>query len=46
MNIKDFTEAILNADEETIKSICQLLEVNPQLFEFPGLPSGNSHKVF
>lgn len=45
MNVEEFTEAILNADEETVKTICQLLEVNPQLFGFPDLLFGNAHKA-
>ena len=31
MNTKEFVEAILSADKETIKAVCQLLEVDPQL---------------
>ena len=45
MNIKDFIEAILDADADTIKAVCQLLEVDPQLFELQGLRYGNSHKA-
>lgn len=45
MNIKEFIEAIYNADEETIKSICQLLEVDPLLAESQDLLSGNAQKV-
>ena len=45
MNAKEFIEAILNADEETIKAVCHFLEVDPQLFESQDLPSGNSRKV-
>lgn len=45
MNDKEFIEAILKSDEETIITVCQLLEVNPQLVEFPDLPLNNSHIV-
>ena len=45
MDYKEFVVAIHNADEETIKAVFQLLKVNPQPVEFPGLPSGNSHKA-
>ena len=45
MNIKEFVEAILDADKDTIKAVCQLLEVDPQLFESQDLLSGNSRKV-
>ena len=46
MDAKEFIDAILNADEETIKTICQLLEVNPLPFESLDLLSGNAHKTF
>lgn len=43
MDIKEFVEAIQNTDEETLITVCQLLEVNQQLVVFPDLPSGNTH---
>ena len=43
---KNHCTNILDADEETIKTVCQLLEVDPQLFESQDLRYGISHKVF
>jgi len=31
MNAKEFIETILNADKETIKAVCQLLEADQLL---------------
>lgn len=41
MDAKEFIESILNADRETINLVCQLLKVDPQLFESQDLLSGN-----
>ena len=45
MDAKEFIEAILNADKETIKTVCQLLEVDPQPFGSLDLQLGNAQKV-
>ena len=45
MDIKEFIVAVHNADEETIKNVCQLLEVRPPLAESLDLPSDTAHKV-
>ena len=45
MNAKEFIEKILNADEETIKAVCQLLEVDPLPFEPLDSHFDNVHKV-
>ena len=45
MNDKEFIEAILNANEETIKVVCQLLKAHQLPSEFPDLLSGNAHKA-
>ena len=45
MNAKEFIQAILNADEETIKVVCQLLEVDQLLFEPLDLPSDIARKI-
>ena len=45
MDMKEFVEAILKADEETINLVCQFLEVNPLLVVSQDLPLGISHKA-
>ena len=45
MNDKEFIEAILNANEETIKVVCQILGVNQQPSVSPDLLFGNAHKA-
>ena len=46
MDMKEFVEAILKADNDTINLVCQLLEVNPLLVESLDLLSNNSHIVY
>ena len=45
MDAKEFIEAVKNADKETLLTVCQFLEVDPQLLEFPDLLSGKTHKA-
>ena len=46
MDMKEFVEAILKADNDTINLVCQLLEVNPLLVESLDLLSNNSRIVY
>ena len=46
MDMKEFVEAILKADNDTINLVCQLLEVNPLLVVSLDLLSNNSHIVY
>ena len=43
MDKKEFVEAIINTDEKTLLTVCQLLGADQQPFEFPGLPPGTTH---
>ena len=45
MDIKEFVEALRSADEDTVKAVCQLLEVSPQPFLYQGWPLSKAHKV-
>ena len=45
MNDKEFIEAILNANKETIKVVCQLLEAHQLPSVSPDLLFGNAHKA-
>ena len=44
MDMKEFVEAILKADNDTINLVCQFLEVNPLLVVSLDWLSNNSHK--
>ena len=46
MDMKEFVEAILKADNDTINLVCQLLEVNPLLVESLDWLSNISHITF
>ena len=45
MDIREFIEAINNADEATLKAVYQLLEVSPLLAESLDLLSDTAHKA-